>query len=229
MPTFADSELPPPKGWEEFEDIVCSAAKNRWNSPDFTRHGRQGQEQFGVDVYGKDEQGLMMGLQCKNTSGKLSVKLIENEIGNAESFETLLAKLYIATTAHTDQALQRAVMKISEQRAAKGDFEVHILFWNDICQDLNLNADRLYVHYPQLRPQQAMPHDLALYRQFKTELDYEPCMSLLKGHDFGGTFHDDDVQPLFRFVASWRRPDREFNEEALQTQFAELLDRKSVV
>ena len=128
MPTFADSELPPPKGWEEFEDIVCSAAKNRWGSPDFTRHGRQGQEQFGVDVYGKDEQGQMMGLQCKNTSGKLSVKLIEKEIGNAESFRTPLAKLYIATTAETDQGLQKTVMEISEQRAAKGAFEVHILF-----------------------------------------------------------------------------------------------------
>jgi hypothetical protein len=35
MPTIASSKVPPPKSWDEFEDIVLSAAKLRWKSTDF--------------------------------------------------------------------------------------------------------------------------------------------------------------------------------------------------
>lgn len=54
MPTYAGSRMPPPESWSEFEDIVCSAAKNRWDNPNSTKHGHQGQKQDGVDVYGND-------------------------------------------------------------------------------------------------------------------------------------------------------------------------------
>lgn len=54
MPTIANSRLPKPSGWDEFEDICLSSFKLRWGSPNLARHGRQGQEQNGVDIYGQD-------------------------------------------------------------------------------------------------------------------------------------------------------------------------------
>ena len=45
MPTLGSAEIPAPKSWDEFEDITLSAAKLRWKSSDFFRHGRQGQKQ----------------------------------------------------------------------------------------------------------------------------------------------------------------------------------------
>ena len=47
--------MPAPKSWDEFEDISLSAAKLRWNSTDFFRHGRLGQKQDGVDIWGHDD------------------------------------------------------------------------------------------------------------------------------------------------------------------------------
>jgi hypothetical protein len=95
MPTYASSRMPPPKSWDEFETIVCSAAKNRWGSADFTQHGRQGQRQDGVDVYGKDDQGHLVGLQCKNTCAGVATKTVQDEIKKAESFVPQLHHLYI--------------------------------------------------------------------------------------------------------------------------------------
>ncbi len=82
MPTYADVRMAPPTSWDEFEKIVCSAAKNRWKNPDFTRHGRQGQQQDGVDVYGKDETGRLVGLQCKNTMAGVAPKAVGEEVAN---------------------------------------------------------------------------------------------------------------------------------------------------
>jgi hypothetical protein len=46
-PTIANANIPPPRSWDEFEDIVLSAAKRRWSSTEFYRHGRQEQRQRG--------------------------------------------------------------------------------------------------------------------------------------------------------------------------------------
>ena len=83
MPTLSNSHLPKPKSWDEFEDITLDALRFRWNSPDLTRHGRQGQKQDGVDIYGMDSFGQQIGVQCKNTISKITPQLIDSEISNA--------------------------------------------------------------------------------------------------------------------------------------------------
>lgn len=132
--------MPPPKSWDEFEAIVCSAAKNRWKSPDFTLHRRQGQRQDGVDVYGRDENGRLVGVQCKNTWSGVSTATVEDEVDKAESFKPPLAHLYIATTADTDKNLQVFLRELSVKRLEAGKFEVSILFWTDIWQTFRLIA-----------------------------------------------------------------------------------------
>lgn len=121
MPTIPHTNIPSPKSWDEFEDIVCSAAKNRWKNPDFTRHGRQGQSQHGVDIYGKNQQGSLVGLQCKNTLEGITDKLILTEIQLAEEFKPPLSMLYIATTSPTDKTIQEftRVLTIEREREKK--------------------------------------------------------------------------------------------------------------
>jgi hypothetical protein len=132
MPTIASSIVPSPKSWDEFEDIVLSAAKLRWESSDFYRHGRQGQKQDGVDIWGHDDDDHHIGVQCKNTVAGISLAVIEAEINNAEAFAPKLDRLYVATTAKRDAPLQKAVREISHQRRETGKFRVNLLFWNDI-------------------------------------------------------------------------------------------------
>lgn len=149
MPTYAELRIAPPKSWDEFEEITCSAAKNRWKNPDFTRHGRQGQRQDGVDIYGVDDKGDLVGIQCKNTWGSIKLITIKDEVAKADSFESGLKRLYVATTSETDHALQKSVRELSDGRTAQGKFAVASLFWNDVWQDLTRDESRLYLEYIQ--------------------------------------------------------------------------------
>lgn len=228
MPTYSNANVIKPKSWEEFEEIVCSAAKNRWGNPDFTQHGRRGQSQQGVDVYGEDRDGDAIGIQCKNTNSGVTATTIQAEVGRAEAFKPTLAKLYIATTADTDKDTQAIVRALSADRKAKGQFAVHILFWADLWNDLCSNESRLFQHYPQLRPQAAAPaampgptHDQRLFEKFKEELAFAPAMRLLRDHDFGGSFPREATKPLMSFVETWDQPEHEFLDAELQAKLKE--------
>ena len=152
MPTLSTSELPKPKSWDEFEEIVWDIFKRKWNDPDAKRYGRSGQAQQGVDVYGRprDLVGRYAGVQCKRyDEGQLDQKVIENEIVKADTFQPALARFIIATTAPRDAVLQRAVREINQARQSAGKFEVDILFWDDITRELLIseNQDLLRLHY----------------------------------------------------------------------------------
>jgi hypothetical protein len=149
MPTIASSNIPTPKSWIEFEDITLSAARSRWNTPDFFRNGRPGQQQNGVDIFGTVEGTRHVGIQCKNTLGDLSLKVILREVENANSFSPTLAVLYVATTAARDGRLQAEVRELSNQRKASGYFAVELLFWDDVAGDLAKDQDEFFKHYPQ--------------------------------------------------------------------------------
>ena len=72
---------------------MLSAAKLRWESSDFYRHGRMGQKQDGVDIWGHDEE-RHIGIQCKNTVGGISLGVIQAELESAEAFAPKLDRLY---------------------------------------------------------------------------------------------------------------------------------------
>ena len=149
MPTIASARLPKPSSWDEFEDICLSSFKLRWGSPNLARHGRQGQEQQGVDIYGRDNLQRLVGIQCKNTIGSITKSIINAEILNAENFTPPLASLYIATTAETDASLQGYVRAVSEDRFRNDKFTVDIVFWGAIEHDLSIDQREVAKHYPQ--------------------------------------------------------------------------------
>jgi len=139
-----------PKSWDEFEEIARSSLKIKWNSPNLVRNGRQGQSQDGVDIFGEDECGRLVGVQCKLTTKPISIGIINQEIKNAEGFKPELSSLYIATTADRDAKIQRDVRLISRERVNNGLFPVGILFWDDLTQELIKDEAELSKHYPQL-------------------------------------------------------------------------------
>ncbi|HHC6517428.1 TPA: hypothetical protein ACN35K_004651 [Vibrio parahaemolyticus] len=150
MPTLGNMMIPPPNGWEEFESIVKSALGLRWRTSDLTMHGRQGQKQDGVDIYGTDDLARLVGIQCKLTVNSINEAIIDKEISNAENFQPSISTLYIATTSPSDVALQKYVRNLSIARVGAGKFSVGILFWMDIVQDLTKDINTVKCHYPQL-------------------------------------------------------------------------------
>lgn len=161
MPTIASSRVPPPKSWDEFEDITLAAVKLRWKSANFQRNGRNGQKQDGVDVFGYDDKGRHIGVQCKNIEAILSLKDIEEEVARARGFEPPLDCIYIAMTTKRDAPLQKAVRALSAEREKAGDHPVRLLFWDDIYQDLSRDSAIFRAHYPQIGIQEgpAREHD----------------------------------------------------------------------
>jgi hypothetical protein len=218
MPTIASSNVPPPTSWDEFESIMLAAAKIRWQSSDFYRNGRTGQKQDGIDVWGHDEDRVI-GIQCKNTVGAITLDQIEDEISKAEAFTPQIHRLYIATTAPRDAPLQKAVRDISAERHKNSKFRVEILFWDDVCQDLSKDDDVFFAHYPQFRnsvdPVKA--HDKKLFDDLTTLLTSRGVIGFLDRTNMAGfSFPSSALDPLREFYYEWNVPEREFISPELE-------------
>ncbi|QGL81744.1 hypothetical protein [Stenotrophomonas maltophilia] len=220
MPTIPSSIVPPPKSWEEFEDISLSAAKLRWNSTDFFRNGRQGQSQDGVDIWGHDDHDRYIGVQCKNTVAGITLAVVESEIDKAESFAPTLDRLYIATTAPRDATLQRSVREMSQSRGREGKFKVDVLFWDDLCQDLAKDESVFFSYYPQFRADAdpADRHDKALWKEITTLLHSDGVIGFLDQTNMAGSsFELARLIPLWDFQHKGRFPEWEFISPELDT------------
>lgn len=212
MPTISSSNVPPPKSWDEFEDITLSAAKLRWESKDFFRNGRPGQKQDGVDVWGHDETNRLIGVQCKNTVGGVSFEIVESEVAQAENFTPTLHRLYVATTAKRDAPLQKVVRELSDKRHAAGKFRVNVLFWDDVCQDLAQDDDVFFQHYPQFRNgvDEVKEHDKALFDELTNLLNSKGVIRFLDKTNMAFSFLELELEPLRGFYYEWNVPEREF-------------------
>ncbi|NWH07867.1 MAG: hypothetical protein HXY22_04330 [Alphaproteobacteria bacterium] len=213
MPTLAGLVLPPPRSWDEFEEIALSAAKLRWNSTDLYRHGRQGQRQDGVDIFGHAADGRHIGIQGKNTVDGITVTTVNSEVAQAETFQPPLDALYIATTAKRDVAIQKQVRLISQRRKKAGKFPVAVLFWEDICQDLAADDAVFFKHFPQFRPSAdpAREHDQKLFDELSQLLSSNGLISFIDQHNMAGfSFADAKLDPLREFYYEWNKPERAF-------------------
>ncbi|CAM4015931.1 hypothetical protein [Serratia silvae] len=182
MVTYNSMWLAPPKSWDEFEDMCKSSFQLRWSNPNLSRHGRSGQKQDGVDVYGADSLGHFVGIQCKNTVSRISKATIDDELLKAEKFSPKITALYIATTAPRDVSIQSYVRTLNEARKLKGLFPVDVAFWDDVSFDLTKDPAVLRMYYPQMF-EQPQPTRGELLRK----RDISNLLTLLNFIDFYST------------------------------------------
>ncbi|EIK67603.1 hypothetical protein PseBG33_2644 [Pseudomonas synxantha BG33R] len=150
MPTIQSMRLPIPANWQDFETIVRDAQALRWCSVNLQKNGRPGQAQNGVDIYGADNIGRPVGVQCKCYREQLKLTDVTSEITNAEGFGGRLTALFIATATDHDAVLQQQVRDISDARVAQGLFAVSVIYWDEIVASLLLNPQVFKNHYPQI-------------------------------------------------------------------------------
>jgi len=155
MPTFSKLQIPPPKNWQDFETLCCDLWRRIWKDPNTQKHGRKGQRQHGVDIYGKpDERDSRAGVQCKGKDNfadrSLTEKEVKAEVGKAKSFEPKLAEFIIATTGKRDAKIQELARKITDRHRKDHLFSVHIWAWEDILGGLADFPELIEKHYPGL-------------------------------------------------------------------------------
>ena len=129
-----------------------------WKTNGAEMHGRHGQPQPGVDVFGTDnyEGGRFTGVQCKGKDqdygGALSEDELRAEIKKAETFVPPLNVFVIATTAPNDVKIQKIARTISKQRTEKGLFEVRVQGWDTLQRLITNHREVLTLHFPDFAP-----------------------------------------------------------------------------
>jgi len=199
---------------------VLSAAKLRWGSPDFHKNGRKGQKQNGVDIWGDNEDGLPIGVQCKNTLSGLELSTVRSEVANAEHFVPPIKKLYVVTAGKRDAGLQKAIRELSQKRRGEDKFAVNVLFWEDICFDLAKDDEVFFKHYPQFRnlSDEKIAHDRKLYDRFCSLLSSHGVIGFIDRNNMAGfSFPLKKLDPLHEFHFAWNNPENEFILPELDT------------
>jgi tetratricopeptide (TPR) repeat protein len=147
-------QFSPPKDWQAFERLCRSLWAELWSDQNTQLHGRTGQPQHGVDVFGKrPSSSRYCGVQCKGKDGRYGHAVTEAELreeaDNARSFSPPLEEWILATTAPTDAALQRVARELSVENEAKGLFRIVVLGWDEIVARLN--------RHPRIAAEAGMP------------------------------------------------------------------------
>ncbi|MGD8450390.1 MAG: tetratricopeptide repeat protein [Phycisphaerae bacterium] len=144
----SSTQVPPPKDWQRFERNMRDLYEAHWGAT-ATMHGRTGQPQHGVDIYGQPKGDDYHGVQCKLHEGNLSAaaaeKELRGEIKKATKFKPRIARFILATTAPRDATIQAFVRQFNEDEHKP--FTVEVAFWDDILALYEQHADVFERHY----------------------------------------------------------------------------------
>jgi hypothetical protein len=127
--------MPPPLNWQDFQTLIQEIAKTKYSQDSVQSYGRQGQAQWGVDVYAVNSRGENIGIQCKQTTNQITEGIITNEANKAILFSPALSFFIIATTQRTDAKLQEVINIINQTYTY--NFKIQIWFGDDINRDIN--------------------------------------------------------------------------------------------
>lgn len=135
---IASTQLRKPEDWQDFERLCKKLWGEIWDCADtIQRHGRNGQNQHGVDVYGiPKNENAYYGIQCKGkdeyTHSQLTETEIDNEISKAKTFQPALKRFIFATTANKDAKIEAYVRQKNIESISNGNFEIYLSCWEDI-------------------------------------------------------------------------------------------------
>jgi len=137
MSDVTNVQLSPPSNWQDFERLCHGLWKEIWGDSNTQRHGRTGQPQAGVDVFGRPKgQSRYAGVQCKGKDARYGGQVTEDElreeVNKAKSFQPPLREFILATTANTDAGIQELARKLTLEHESTGLFEVVVMSWPEI-------------------------------------------------------------------------------------------------
>ena len=198
------SQLLPPQNWDDFEQLCHSLWTNLLSDPETKMHGRRGQSQNGIDVYGSDfhmGRGQLVGVQCKGKDNYLERNLTEvelrEEVGKATLFQPTISKFILATTGKRDVNIQAFTRTVNTENTNNGLFTVSTWSWPDISEEIQSYPTLLRKYYPEnfvnpnffKQPTNQAMVDEAISKKFPPVLNYlekqVPDKEFLLGQSLG--------------------------------------------
>jgi hypothetical protein len=151
MAIHVNADYPPPKTWQQFEELCADIYAADWSDPALLRNGRGGQRQHGVDIVAHRGNQGPVGLQCKRKSRwpveRLNVADVDKEVAEALKFRPNLKSFYILTTAPDDAKVQAHARKITQRHQLKGLFDVNVVGWSEIVRRATLHSEVADKHF----------------------------------------------------------------------------------
>lgn len=204
---IAPTQIKKPSNWQDFEKLCKLLWGEVWCCEDsIKRHGRQGQNQHGVDVCAYvDKYHGYCGIQCKGKDDYKNAQLSEGEIDaeiiKALTFKPDLKLLIFATTANKDAKIEGYIRGKDVENRSKGLFKVDVASWEDIV-DLMERYRSTYNWYVN-------------NCQFKDATD----VSVTFGGEEEITIHPEFVKEIFRYEYKELSP----LEQAMRKQYGTVL------
>lgn len=167
-----------PVNWQDFEELCKKLWGETWNCPEIVRYGRNGQDQYGVDIYGipAGKTGYY-GIQCKGkdeyTHQQFTEKEIDEEIEKAKRFTPPLENYYLATTAVKDAKIEVYIRKKNVELRKAGLFSVALFSWEDIVDLIDENK-RTYDYYVRGQKYTALKAAEITFKDGATEITLHP-------------------------------------------------------
>lgn len=157
MSDVLSRELPAPKRWQELESLAFDVYSRIWKTTDVELHGRTGQPQAGVDVYGTNRvEQLFTGVQCKGKDsdygGTLTEAELRAEVKKALTFVPPLDVYIVLTTAPNDIAIQKVAREITVEHRKVGLFEVRVTGWDTFRHHVASHQDLLTKYFADFAP-----------------------------------------------------------------------------
>ncbi len=157
MTNLLSRAFPPPSNWQDFERLCFDVFSRLWKTNDAQMHGRIGQPQAGVDVYGTDRvETVLAGVQCKGKDqgfeNPLTASELREEVQKATSFDPPLGVFILATTAPNDEAIQKLARDITKEHMQKGLFEVRVEGWTNLRQRITDHPEIVAKYFADFAP-----------------------------------------------------------------------------
>ncbi len=157
MTNVLSRAFPPPSNWQDFERLCFDVFSRIWKTNDAELHGRVGQPQSGVDVYGTDRvEGCFVGVQCKGKdqsfTNALTAAELRSEVTKAKSFKPPIDVFILATTAPNHAPLQQLARQLTQIHKRHGRFEVRVVGWTTLHQWVTDYPEIVRKYFPDLAP-----------------------------------------------------------------------------
>lgn len=174
-----------PSDWQSFERLTRDLYQRLLGDHGTDLHGRSGQPQGGVDVFGTDHRtGQMVGVQCKGrddpagqSAGHLSEKELWAEVAKAATFDPPINRYVILTTGANDVGLKAIAREITRIHARDGKFSVEVHAWDWIESHLAEHVDLaagyglIAVSQPSVAPSRMSPIAVAIGARLAQAID----------------------------------------------------------